>query len=711
MLKKSISFLFVWAIGYGAFAQTKTLKIEDTRNFSLYPESLQQLAFQGNSDAYVYVKNQKTLIQGSPKKAEADLLSLTKLNEAMKVAGGTELPAFPFISWLNDNVFTFSGEKELWAYNLEKGTVSKLSEWNEAGENQDIAADGSVAFTENGNLFVCDANSKKIKQISTDGEYEIVYGLAAHRQEFGITKGTFWSPKASKLAFYRMDQTPVTDYHFENYKTTPAEGRKVKYPMAGAKSHHVTVGVYDIRSQKTIYLDTGEPKEQYLTNITWSPDEKSIYVAIVNRDQNEMKLCRYSAESGKLDKVLLEEKHPKYVEPEHGPVFLPEGDKFLWMSERDDWQHLYLYKTDGTLIKQLTKGNWIVEEVLGLDEKGDNVFVTATKDGQISMNAYKVNIKSGEMTRLTAEEGTHNVMLSKNAKCLLDSYSNLSTPNVSALIDVDKAKVIRQLLVAKNPLEDYKVGQISFFPIKSTDGTTDLYARVIKPVDFDPNKKYPVMYYVYGGPHAQLVHNQWLGGADMFMMYMASQGYVIFTLDNRGSGGRGLQFENATHRQLGTVEVQDQMAGVEWLKKQAWVDKDRMGCFGWSFGGFMTTSLMLKQPGTFKAAVAGGPVIDWKFYEIMYTERYMDTPETNPEGYKTASLLNYVTNLQGKLLLIHGLQDETVVPQHTAAFINECIAKGVLVDYFPYPNHEHNVRGKDRVHLYKKVEDYFKRNL
>lgn len=693
-------------------AQSKVLKIEDTRNPQLYPTRLDQLQFRGEDNAYVFVnKESQSLMQGSPEKTNGELLTLAGLNKHLKDLGEPELKGFPYIQWLNKNAFTYSEGATLWKFDLNKLGLSKVGSMEEGAEDQDMASNGNTAYTMGGNLFILNAETGKKMQVSTDGTYELVYGKSAHRQEFGITKGTFWTNSGSKLAFYRMDQTDVTNYPFEEYNGTPATEKKIKYPMAGQKSHYVTVGVYDLKTGKTVYMETGTPKEQYLTNVTWSPDEKYIYIAIVNRDQNFMSLNRYDASTGKLDKTLFTESSTQYVEPEHGPVFIPNKTDFLWYSERDNWQHLYLYNADGTLVKQLTKGDWMVEEVLGFDKKGENVILSATKDGSISLHGYRVNLSSGEMTKLTAEEGTHTLTLSKSGEYLLDTYSNLTTPSTTLYTEVAKNKVVRTLHTSDNPLKDYKTGQVSFFPIKSTDGTTDLYCRVIKPIDFDPAKKYPVMYYVYGGPHAQMNHNAWLGGADMFMMYMAGQGYVVFTLDNRGSGGRGLAFEQATFRNLGKVEVEDQMAGVEWLKKQPWVDSERMGCFGWSFGGFMTTSMMLKKPDVFKAGVAGGPVIDWKFYEIMYTERYMDTPESNPEGYKNASLLNSVTNLKGKLLIIHGLQDDTVVPQHTAAFINECIAKGVLVDYFPYPNHPHNVRGKDRVHLYKKVEDYFKRNL
>lgn len=710
---QKVHFIGIFMLCALSMQAQKQLVIEDVANRALYPTFLSQLSFRGESDTYAYVdKDRKTLIQGSAKKVEEPLLKFEDFTAALKAAGATEMANLPAITWKDENNFTFSDDQNLWQYDINAKKASKIGNWNPLGENQDFAANGNVAYTLEGDLYVCVSKELKIKPVTTDGEYQIVYGEAAHRSEFGITKGTFWSPTGAKLAFYRIDQSGVTDYPLANYQEKPAANKNIKYPMAGTTSQNVTLGVYDIKTEKTIYLKTGEPKEQYLTNITWSPDEKFIYIAVVNRDQNEMKLNRYSATSGELDKTLFVEKNEKYTEPEHGVYFIPEKNtRFAWLGEADNWQHIYIYDLDGKQIKQLTKGEWMVEDILGFDKKGEYVYFSATKDGAISLHTYRVKIETGEMTLISPNEGYHATQVSKSGNYLIDSYSNLTTPNVTLFTDASNGKAIRTLNTSPDPFKDYKIGQVSFFPIKSTDKSTDLYCRLIKPVDFDPAKKYPVMYYVYGGPHVQLIHNTWLAGADMFMMYMASQGYVVFTLDNRGSGGRGLAFEQATHRQLGTVELEDQMAGIEWLKKQSFVDTEKMGCFGWSFGGFMTTSLMLRKPGTFQAAVAGGPVIDWKFYEIMYTERYMDTPEQNPDGYKTASLLNYVPNLKGRLMVIHGLQDDVVVPQNTAAFVNECIAKGVLIDYFPYPNHPHNVRGKDRIHLYKKVEDYFKQNL
>ncbi|MDR2907401.1 MAG: prolyl oligopeptidase family serine peptidase, partial [Bacteroidales bacterium] len=342
---------------------------------------------------------------------------------------------------------------------------------------------------------------------------------------------------------------------------------------------------------------------------------------------------------------------------------------------------------------------------------GDKIYFTATKDSPLETHLYVTSVsKNGAIEKLTKEPGTHYITMSADGNHFVDQYSNLETPNTLQIINAT-GKVVETLLQSANPLANHTVGTTTIETLKAADGQTDLYARLIKPYNFDANKKYPVIVYVYGGPHSQLVTNSWLAGGDLFLNYLAQQGYVVWTLDNRGTDNRGFEFQSATHRQLGTVETADQMKGVNYLKSLPYVDSTRIGVDGWSFGGFMAISLKLRYPGVFKVATAGGPVIDWKWYEIMYTERYMETPEENPDGYKTASVLNYVDNLQGKLLLIHGAQDNTVVWQQSLGFIEECIKKNKQVDYFVYPNHAHNVRGIERMHLYQKLYDYFRENL
>ena len=597
--------------------------------------------------------------------------------------------------------YGFDGKKE---FKLSE----KQQDWRKPKDN-DPKLEERVELKE-GNLLV---DGKLVER--GDG-YNIVLGESVHRNEFGINGGLFWSPKASKLAFYRMDQSMVEDYPIVNTKAREAEVRNIKYPMAGMKSHEVTVGVWDCASQNLVYLNTARDttvheREMYLTNIAWSPDEKYVYIAKVNREQNHMWLEQYNAESGDFVKVLFEESNPRYVEPCEPMIFTPKGDQFLWYSMRDGYKHLYLYNMDGTLVKQVTKGEYEVEGFIQFDKKGENIFIYANKDNLAGRDAYRVNLKKGTMECMTMTEnglhGTHSVVVNEAGTMWVDMWSSVNVPMRADLRDWKHKNPIKTFFEAENPMKDYAMPGVKLGTIKAADGKTDLYYRLITPPNMEKGRKYPTLVYVYGGPHSQLVTDSWLGGGNLYFMYLAQQGYVVFTLDNRGTDNRGFEFESCTHRHLGEIEMADQMDGVKFLKSLAFVDQQRMGVEGWSFGGFMTITMKLAHPEVFKVGCAGGPVIDWKWYEIMYGERYMDTPQENPEGYENNCLLNKAKNLEGRLLVIHGAEDNTVVWQHSLEFIERCINNYKQVDYFVYPHHEHNVLGRERLHLYKKMFDYY----
>jgi len=389
--------------------------------------------------------------------------------------------------------------------------------------------------------------------------------------------------------------------------------------------------------------------------------------------------------------------------------------QFIWQSNRDGWNHLYLYDASGNLIKQLTKGNWEVLEVKGFDVIGENLFYISTGESAITKNLYQLNLKTGSSKKITTVSGVHSTQVSTDGSTVIDSYSNNGNPRTVSLIDT-KTTTSKLLLQAANPLADYALGKLNIFTIKNNAGT-DLYCRMFRPVNFDTSaalstKKYPVIVYWYGGPHAQMITNSWNGGAgDYWFQYMAERGFIVFTIDTRGSDNRGKTFEQAIFRHAGTAQMEDMMSAVNYLTSLSYVDKNRMGLFGWSYGGFMTTDFVLNHPGVFKSAVAGGPVMNWQYYEIMYGERYMDTPQENPEGYEATNLIKQAGKLKDKLLLIHGLQDPVVVQQNSVEFVKACVDAGVQVDYMIYPGHEHNVLGKDRAHLYQKVTDYFMQNL
>lgn len=712
-MRRFFSFTLIVVFHLSVFAQNKLLTIEDAlvRNRStLAPANLRQLQFVYGTEDYVYLKkiNDKDVwVRGSLASAtEQNFLSLEQLNEKLNAAGFDALAEMPAIQFnkSSDWIFNVNGSRVALNPNTNKiKLVLDKSILNK--EITEESSAGFVAYVDDYNLFVTDGQNTK--QVTDDGSKDIMYASSVHRDEFGIMKGTFWSNNGKLLAFYRMDQSMVTDYPIVNWTTTPASVEMIKYPMAGDKSHHVTVGVYNVEKQSTLYLQTGEPAEQYLTNIAWSPDDKYVFIAVVNRAQNQMKLNQYDASTGLFVKTLFEEKDDKYTEPLIPMLFVKNNpSQFIWQSNRDGWNHLYLYDINGKLLKQLTKGNWEVTDVKSFDAKGENLFYSSTQESPITRNLYQLNLKAGISKRITQGSGNHNTQVSGSGKTIIDNLSTPDIPRLVRIVDVKSAKS-KIVLNAPNPVADYTLGQMKIFTLANKNGTP-LYCRLFQPINFDSTKKYPVIVYWYGGPHAQMISNSWNGGAgDYWFQYMAERGYVVFTLDPRGSDNRGKEFEQAIFRHAGQPQMEDLMSGVEYLHRLPYVDKNRMGLFGWSYGGFMTIDFMLNHPGIFKTGVAGGPVTDWRFYEVMYGERYMDTPQENPEGYAATDLSKKVQNLKGKLLLIHGLQDPVVVQQHSVRFVRAAIDKNIQVDYMIYPGHEHNVTGKDRAHLYQKVTDYF----
>ncbi|WP_285011358.1 S9 family peptidase [Pedobacter faecalis] len=713
MIRKLLAIVPLLAVAFCSSAQEKKLTIQDAMlnaRTALAPQNLSQIQFIYGSEDYVYAKpigGSPVWYSGNAKSAERAFLTLTQLNQKFRAAQRDTLQAMPFIQFNQGADWVIYTGTEKIALNPRSNTVRVLVDKDAAAkQHAEESSAGYVAYVDNHNLFVSKDGDKF--QVTTDGSSDIVYASSVHREEFGISKGTFWSDNGKLLAFYRMDQGMVTDYPIIDWTSIPAKNVNIKYPMAGDKSHHVTLGVYNAETRALVYVQTGEPAEQYLTNIAWSPDNRFVYIVVVNREQNHMKLNQYDALSGKFVKTLFEERDEKYVEPLVPMLFLKnDPSKFIWQSNRDGWNHLYLYSTTGKLLKQLTSGQWEVLDVKGFDAKGGSLFYVSTGDSPLTRNLYALNLKTGGSKRITSGSGVHNTQVSSSGKTVIDNFSNISLPREIRLLSVAKPSDVKVLLRAENPLQAYTVSAPQLITIKSNSGD-DLYATLYKPVGFDAAKKYPVVVYWYGGPHAQLITNSWNGGAgDYWFRFMAERGYVVLTVDVRGSDNRGKAFEQSMFRNAGTVQMEDMLRATDYLKAQPFVDAANMGLFGWSFGGFVTTNFMLTHPGVFKAAVAGGPVINWRFYEVMYTERYMDTPQENPEGYAATYLSNRVEQLKGKLLLIHGQQDPVVVQQHSVDFVKHAVDKGVQVDYMIYPGHEHNVLGKDRAHLYQKVTDYF----
>ena len=649
---------------------------------------------------------------------EQPLFTLDQLNRWMKTDESTKVHSLYYVSFPYAGkslvyvmakgrryLVDFKKHKTVWQ---QDAAAETLADWNAVSRN--------VAYVKDYNLFVRTADGVE-HQISNDASREILYGTSVHRDEFGWSKGTFWSPNGEKLLFTRMDQTMVSDYPqvvIPEVDWQPEEGQSRiatpapdKYPMAGEKMHKVTLGVYDVKTGQTVYLKAGDPTDRYFTNPAWSPDGRTVYLFELNRDQNDCQLVSYNAETGERIAELYRETDPKYVEPLHPIVFLPwDPNYFVMQSQRDGYNHLYLYKKDGTLVRQITSGPWVVMEMLGFDSKHKAIIYASNECSPIQRNLWIVDVNIGKRALYDNGTGWHNGMLSADGLWLVDNWQEPDVPRKICITNVATARHT-PYFTADDPWKGYSVPEYRCGTIKAADGVTDLYYRMVMPVGFDPSKKYPTIVYVYGGPHAHNVDARWHYCSRSWETYMAQKGYLLFIVDNRGSENRGKAFEQVTFRHLGIEEMKDQMEGVKFLKTLPYVDASRLGVHGWSFGGFMTTNLMLTYPDVFKVGVAGGPVVDWKWYEVMYGERYMDTPQSNPEGYAGSSLLPKAKNLKGRLEIIIGDNDATVVPQHALTFLKACIGAGTQPDFFVYPGEPHNMRGHQSVHLHERISRYF----
>lgn len=645
------------------------------------------------------------------------------------VLGRNVRPASVAASW-KDNTTLVSFKDGKWTQeNLATGEVSDYSAtrlpdgFPKEAENITRSEAGTFAYTSGKSLYIYD---KAPVSVAVSENPDITYGQSVSRNEFGIENGIFWSPDGSKLAFYRKDDNKVTDFPLLDITTRTGSLKNIKYPMNGMDSETVGLGIYDTATGKTVWCDVNEyGSDRYLTNISWSPDSRNVFIQVLDRTQKHMKLNMYRASDGSFARTILTEDDSRYVEPLDPIRFLKGTYSFIYRTNnRDGYRNLYLCDTLGT-VRRLTSTDADVEY---LANDGRFVYYTSAEVSPVENHLFKIEIRSGGLSkgkslsripagivakakfgkpvRLTTEEGWHTISLNDDCTKFIDNYSSFNIPRVTDLRDSD-GKLIRNLVTSDDPLKAYKTGEALLGTVKSADGKYDNWYRMFLPTDFDPAKKYPVILYVYGGPHSQMVQDTWLGQVRMWEMLMAQKGYIVYVQDNRGTQNRGAEYEKAIHRHCGQNEMADQMVGVNMLKSLPFVDASRIGVHGWSYGGFMTISLMTNYPETFKVGVAGGPVIDWKWYEIMYGERYMETEATNPDGFAQTSLIGKVEDLKGRLLICQGAIDNTVVWEHSLSFVQKCIEKNVQLDYFPYPCSEHNVFGRWRIHLMDKVTDFF----
>ena len=690
-------------------AQKKSLTLKDavSGQYRVYgPDRINAFQWIPNTDSYSFLsKNYQVVLTSSVQsKKDEERITIQAVNASLK----SELTSFFGMEWKNANEFFINDGVHFYSYNLTTSKGQLFYALDETAENPLFhATSGNCAFTKGNNVYLTTAAG--LKRVVTDNDNKnIISGAAIARSEFGISGGLFWSPNGQLLAFYQKDESNVHDYPLLDDSKVPGELISIKYPMAGQSSEKPKVGIYNLENNQTVFISPKGNLDDYLTNVVFTPDNNFIVIAEVNRDQNHMWLNVYDSKTGKFVKTLLEESNEKWVEPEHTAFFPNEkSNNFIWISEKDGFNNLYYYDFSGKLIRQLTSNKFVAKGILEAKNAGKLIYFSATGANPLNTLLYSVDL-NGKQTQISTLEGTHDVSFSTDGKYLYDAFSSHSIPHRSEIF-TSTGKKAKFLIQSDEKLSDVTIGSAEISTLKGKDGSV-LYTRLIKPSNFDPSKKYPVLVYVYGGPHAQMITNSWLDGANLWMYWMAEQGYLVYTLDGRGSAERGFAFESQIHRQLGTVEMEDQLTGVDYLKSLPFVDSDRLAIHGWSFGGFMTTSLLLRHPDVFKVGVAGGPVTDWKFYEIMYGERYMDQPSQNEKGYVESSLLTHASKLKGDLLLIHGTIDDVVVMQHNLALVKKFVELGIQMDFFPYPMHKHNVSGKDRVHLMEKVLTYIIEN-
>ena len=632
-----------------------------------------------------------------------------KTLRALLGAPGEGAAKFPPLAWRDAETLRLELPAAVAHWRPGAPAVERVLTWAaaDAPEQQAVApGDERVAYVRGEQLWLQE-RSGRLRQLTFDGSADVDYGGAAHRAEFGIERGLFWSADGRFLAFSREDHRGVARYPYQDLAARPPAPAHGRYPMAGGAHGRVRIGVCDTQDHGIAWLEHDPDEDVYWTNVTFGPDG-TLAVARVDRGQGRCELVRYDAKTGRRLATLLVEQDAEWVEPMHGPTFLPDGG-FLWWSPRDGHTHLWRHDAAGGEPRQVTKGAFDVQSLLGVAADGSRVWFEASGEDPRQRHLFVAALDGSEVKQLTRERGTHHASLSPDRQWAHVVWSNLETRPTARLVELASGTAIA-LPAPHDPLAGMALPQQRLFQVKADDDTV-LYGHVALPPDLAEGQRCPVLLYVYGGPHVQLVGDRWLGGAPVWLQALAAEGYVVCRLDNRGTPNRGIAFAQSVHRRLGVLEVQDQMRAVEWLVQQPFVDKARIGVHGWSYGGYMTIRMLLAAPTVFACGVSGAPVTDWAMYETGYTERYMDLPAENVEGYRLSSCLPFAQQLQRPLLIVHGTDDRTVMWSHSLAFVDQCIAAGKRVEYLPYPMQKHALVGKQREHFLLLLRDWTARHL
>jgi dipeptidyl-peptidase-4 len=607
----------------------------------------------------------------------------------------------------------FQGPTSLAWFDLKTQASRTLVSGKERVSDPKISPDGRyVSFVRNHNLWLVSVADGKERAFTEGGTEEVRKGELdwVYPEELEITTAYWWAPDSSAIAYLAMDERKVAQYPMVDFSSPVGEAEEERYPPAGGANPIVRVFVASVGGGEARAMDTGENTDIYVARVNWLPDSKHLAIQRLNRQQTVLDLLIADVANGQT-RTALNETDQYWINISNDLHFLKDGRRFLWSSERSGYRHLYLYDLDGKQLAQLTKGEWEVSAVDAVDEPKGLVYFTGTAKSPLERHLYRVSFDGSAVSRITIHNGTHGVNMAPDATAFVDTYSDATTPPRQDVARADGSllRVINENKVAE--LTDYHLSAPQFLSVKSHD-SVPLNAMMIKPADFDASKKYPVLVFTYGGPHAQVVLNAWGGNTALWHQLMAQKGYIIFALDNRGSAGRGHVFEEPIHYNLGAVELSDQRDGVAYLKSLPYVDGERIGIWGWSYGGHMTLHAMFEAGGEFKAGFAGGPVTDWHFYDSIYTERYLGLLPQNEKGYRASSPIDRVEGLKGKLLIAHGTGDDNVHFANTLSLINELIDLGKYVEVMPFPGRGHGVSDPPaRKVLMNRVTQFFLDNL
>ncbi|MBQ4912941.1 S9 family peptidase [Maribacter sp. MMG018] len=721
MRKLYILAVFFLSIQPVVFAQQKQVTVEEIYAGEFRTEGMEALRSMNNGkqytvlnfdratratsiDKYDYrtLKKVETIVSSEDLDAIDNFMSYQFSDDESQIILSTEI----------EPIFRRSTLGIFYVYDIASKKLTKISD--EKIQEPTLSPNGEkVAYVKENNLYVMDLKSNTTKQITTDGEKnKIINGITdwVYEEEFAFVRAFQWNSNGTKIAFLRFDETDVPEFSMDVYGTELYPQQHVfKYPKAGENNAVVTLHMWDVATGNISNIDLGDA--YYVPRIKWMNDPNSLSVQTINRHQNHLKLHMVNAKTNAV-KLLLEENDAAYVDVTDNLTFLAD-DSFIWTSEKDGWNHIYLYGSDGKLMNQITKGDWEVTKYYGYDQNDDKIYYQSTENGSINRGIYSIESNGKNKKALAVSAGTNSASFSTDFTYFINTFSSADTPPVFTLhkaLNGKKVKDIKDNSALLNKLKGYAVAPKEFSTI-SVNGN-DLNMYMIKPVDFDPSKKYPLFMYQYSGPGSQNVSNSWMGANDYWHQSLVAQGYIVACVDGRGTGFKGRDFKKVTQKELGKFEVEDQIAAAQKLSELPYIDEERTGIWGWSYGGFMSTNCILKGNDTFEMAIAVAPVTSWAFYDTIYTERYMQTPQENPSGYDDNSPFNYPEMLKGKYLLIHGSGDDNVHVQNTMRMVEALIQANKQFEWAIYPDNNHGIYGGNtRVHLFNKMTNFVKDNL